>query len=349
MLASVGGKPVEKIGLALVGCGAIAEWHRMGLASVPALEIRAVVDPVRARAEAMAKKTGAAAFASLADALAAGGIDAVDAMVPHPLHEPIALEVLRAGKHLLLEKPMATSLDACERILAAARASGRVFMVAENAQYWPDVLLARDLIASGAIGTPITAHVHLFSPPLPEFYAGDAWRLSRAAMGGGIALDTGSHFMRPLRMWLGEVEEVVAAMERPYARMEGESLTRALFRFRSGVVTNFCLLISEGTLAPQDTFRITGSKGEIAIGAGVRLFDGSDPRGKSVKPDLPPALPDVPAGYMASYAGEFLDFARAIREGKPLDAGPEVAVGELRIALAMERSAQTKRWERVWD
>ena len=340
---------MENIGLALVGCGAISEWHRMGLASVPALEIRAVVDPLRERAEALAKKTGAAAFTSLDAAFAAGGIDAADVMVPHQLHEPVALRVLRAGKHLLLEKPMATSLAACERILAAARASGRVFMIGENAQYWPDVLLAKQLIEQGAIGTPVTAHVHLFSPALPEFYAGDAWRLSREAMGGGIALDTGSHFMRPLRMWLGEIDEVVAAMERPYARMEGESLARALFRFRSGVVANFSLLMSEGAIAPQDTFRITGTRGEITIGAGVRLYDGSDARGKSVKPELPAALPDVPAGYMASYAGEFLDFVLAIRDGKPLDAGPEVAVGELRIALAMERSAQSKRWEKVWD
>jgi predicted dehydrogenase len=150
-------------------------------------------------------------------------------------------------------------------------------------------------------------------------------------------------------MWLGEVDEVVAAMERPFARMEGESLARALFRFRSGVVASFCLLIAEGALAPQDTFRITGTRGEITIAAGVKLFDAASPRGKSIQPDRPEALANVPGGYMASYAGELGDFARAIREGKPLDAGPEVALGELRIALAMERSARTKRWEKVWD
>jgi len=339
---------VDRIGLALVGCGAIAQWHRMALAGVPALEVRACVDPVRERAEALAKQTGAAAFTALAEALADPRVEAADVMVPHHLHEPVALEVLRAGRHLLLEKPLATSLDACERILTAARASGRVFMVGENAQYWPDVLLAKQLVDAGAIGAPVTAHVHLFSPAMPEFHAPGSWRLSRELMGGGIALDTGSHFMRPLRMWLGEIDEVVAVMERPFARMEGESLTRALFRFRSGVVASFCLLVSEGSLAPQDTFRITGTQGEITIAAGVRLYDSEHPRGRVVKADLPEAMKDVPAGYMASYAGELIDFARAIREGKPLDAGPEVAVGELRIAQAMERSARSKRWEKVW-
>jgi predicted dehydrogenase len=340
---------MEKIGLALVGCGAIAEWHRMALAGVPALEVRACVDPVRERAEALAKQTGAAAYTALADALADPRVEAADVMVPHHLHEPVALEVLRAGRHLLLEKPLASTLDACERICAAARASGRVFMVGENAQYWPDVLLAKQLLDAGAIGTPVTAHVHLFSPAMPQFHAPGAWRLSRELAGGGIALDAGSHFVRPLRMWLGEIDEVVAAMERPYAAMEGESLARALFRFRSGVVASFSLLMAEGALAPQDTFRITGTQGELTIAAGVKLHDVANPRGKPVQPERAEALANVPAGYMASYAGELLDFARAIREGKPLDAGPEVALGELRVALAMERSARTKRWEKVWD
>jgi predicted dehydrogenase len=257
--------------------------------------------------------------------------------------------VLGARRHLLLEKPLANTLGACERILAAARESGCVFMVGENAQYWPDVLLAKKLLDAGAIGRAVTAHVHLFSPPLPQFHAPGSWRLSRELSGGGVALDTGSHFMRPLRMWLGEVDEVVAAMERPFAAMEGESLARALFRFRSGVVASFSLLVAEGALAPQDTFRITGTRGELTIAAGVKLFDAEHPRGTSIQPDLPEAMANVPAGYMASYAGEFVDFARAIRDGKPLDAGPEVAVGELRIAQAMERSARTKRWEKVWD
>jgi predicted dehydrogenase len=59
-------------------------------------------------------------------------------------------------------------------------------------------------------------------------------------------------------------------------------------------------------------------------------------------------MPDTPQGYMLSYEGQFRDFARAVLEGTPLAAGPEVAVGELRTALAMARSAETRRWEKVF-
>jgi UDP-N-acetyl-2-amino-2-deoxyglucuronate dehydrogenase len=331
------------IGVAMVGCGAISEWHRRALAQRPDLALRAAVDPDRARAEAVALETGAAPFASLDEALAAGGFEAVLLLVPHRLHEPLALRALDAGLHVLLEKPMAPSLDACERILGAAARSKRTFMVAENAQYWPEVRIARELIEAGAIGEVLTAEARLFFPPLPAYYGGTApWRLDRAATGGGITIDTGSHSIRPLRLWLGEVEEGIAVMERPFARMEGESLVRALLRFRSGIVAGLDLLLHDGPLAPQDLFRITGRRGEITIGLGVKLYDAAHRGGVAVRPE-------EPQGYLLSYEHQLRDFARAVREGSPLEAGPEASLGELRAALALARSALSRRFERVWE
>ena len=105
--------------------------------------------------------------------------------VPHHLHEPVAIEALRARLHVLLEKPLAPTLDACDRMLAAAREAGTVFMVAENAQYWPEVLTVRDLIRDGAIGDVITARAATFFPALDDFYGGDQpWRNNVAAAGG---------------------------------------------------------------------------------------------------------------------------------------------------------------------
>ncbi len=339
-----------KLRLALVGCGAISEWHRMNLKQVPEIEITAAVDVDRARAEAAAKKSGAAVFTSLDAALASDTFDAVDLMLPHHLHEGAAVQCFAAGKHVLLEKPMAPTLDACERILAAARNASTVFMVGENAQYWPEILIARDLIAAGVIGEVVTAHVHLFFPPLDAFYGGEhPWRMRRALAGGGVAIDTGSHYIRPLRIWLGEIDEVIAAMERPYQRMEGESLVRALFRFRSGLVASFVLMITAAPTARQDAFRITGTAGEIVIGVDelrigqmqVMLHNAQHPNGVGVGDDLP-------RGYLRSYEGEFRDFADAVLHGRSPAAGPELSLGELRTALAMERSAQSRRWEKVW-
>jgi predicted dehydrogenase len=327
---------------AFVGCGAIAEWHLHALGQAETLiEVVAAIDPDRARAEVIAAKTGARPFASLAEAAAAGGIDAVDIMVPHHLHEAVATEALAAGLHVLLEKPMAPTLDACDRILAAAAAAGTVFMVAENAQYWPEVLMVRDAIERGAIGEVVTARACTFVPALDEFYGGDEpWRMSAAAAGGGVVIDAGSHWIRPLRMWLGEMTETVASLGHPFPGMEGESLCRALCRFESGVVAVFDALLTSGALAPDPLFRVTGTKGEVVVeGIGrVKVYDGSEPRGTVLGQ----------GNYLQSYEGELRDFASAILDGTPLAAGPEVALGELRAALAMYRSHESKRWEPVW-
>jgi len=329
-----------RLKLALVGCGAIARLHLPALREgAPRTDVTAVVDTDAARAEALAKETGARPFTSLADALAAGDVDAVDLMLPHDVHEPATLAALAAGKHVLLEKPIAPTVEASERILAAGRRSGKVLMVAENAQYWPEVLTAKRLLDDGAIGEPISARGTFVIPMLPMFYGGEKpWRLDSKVAGGGIAIDAGSHWLRPLTMWLGEVSEVVAALGRPWGAMEGESLVQSMLRHRSGVVSVFESRLGSGPNADEPQFRLTGTRGEITIErpGRVMLWDGQHAEGTQV---------GEVGGYVRSYFGEMADFEAAVLDGRPLAAGPEAALSELRIALAMYRSAASKRWE----
>lgn len=330
--------------LAVVGCGAISHWHLDAIqrAALP-VRVTAAIDPDVANAATIAERTGGRAFSSLTDALAVGGFSAALIAVPHHLHEPVATEALHAGLHVLLEKPIATTVEACNRILGTARDAGTVLMIAENAQYWPEVQTVRRLLADGAIGEVITARSTTFFPALGDFYGGDRpWRFDRQAAGGGVAVDTGSHWLRPLRVWLGEIDEVVATLGYPHPEMEGESLCRALLRFDSGVVASFDAMLSTGAIAPQPLFTVTGSGGEITVeGSGwVKLYDGGDWKGAKI---------GERGGYLTSYEGEWADFVSAVLDGTPPAVPPEYALGELRAALAMYRSAESRRWERVWE
>jgi predicted dehydrogenase len=333
----------ERVRLAVVGCGAISQWHLDAMErSAAPIDVVAAVDPIDDNAARLAARTGAAEYSSLDAAIDAGGFDAALIAVPHHLHEVAATQALGAGLHVLLEKPLAPTLDACDRILAAADAAGTVFMVAENAQYWPEVLTAQHLIDDGVIGDVVTARAATFFPALEEFYGGGRpWRFDRAAAGGGVVIDTGSHWLRPLRMWLGEVDEVVAALARPETRMEGESLCRALLRFASGTIASFDAMLTRGGIAPQPLFTITGTNGEITVeGSGwVKLWDGNDWRGRKV---------GEPGGYLQSYEGQLADFASAVMHGTEPAAPAAYALGELRMALAMYESANSGRWEKVW-
>jgi UDP-N-acetyl-2-amino-2-deoxyglucuronate dehydrogenase len=327
---------------AMIGCGAIAQWHldTIERAAVP-IVVTAAVDPDEGRARAVAARAGAVPYPSLDVALAQRSFDAAIIATPHHLHERSAVEALGAGLHVLLEKPLAATLDACDRILVAAHDAGTVFMVAENAQYWPEVLTVADLIVRGTIGEVVTARAATFFPALPEFYGGERpWRFDRVAAGGGVVIDTGSHWLRPLRMWLGEADEVVAALGHPVSAMEGESLCRALIRFESGVVATFDAMVATGAIADQPLFTVTGTRAELTVepSGWVKLWDGTDPRGTKV---------GEKGGYLRSYEGELADFAHVVVHGGAPSASAAYARGELRLALAMYRSADTKRWEKV--
>ena len=332
--------------LAFVGCGAIARYHLDGIKQhAPRIQVTAAVDLNAEKAQAYATETGGTAFTSLDEALEKGDFDAVDLMLPHDLHEAAALQCFAAGKHVLLEKPMALELDACERIIAAARAAGTVFMVAENAQYWPEIVKAKEVIESGAIGDIITARAaftYEFDPIW--FTEEEPWRYQKSRAGGGITIDGGSHWIRPLRMWMGEIDEVVGIIGHPLKEMEGESLARALVRFQSGKAAIFDAMMIDTVFAPDPWWRITGTKGELTIDTGfegaLRLFDADHREGKLLM---------EPKGYAQSFGPELADFAAAVLDGKALEAGPEKSLGELRTALAIYRSAESNNWEKVWD
>ncbi|HRW04616.1 MAG TPA: Gfo/Idh/MocA family oxidoreductase [Caldilineaceae bacterium] len=339
----------QSLKIALVGCGGIAQAHWRGIqAHATQLVVSAVVDTNPDRAAAMAKQTGGQPFASLESALADGDFAAVDIMLPHNQHEAAAVAAFAAGKHVVLEKPMSTNLASCARILAAAQQAGTVFLVAEQAQYWPDARQVQALIQAGAIGEIITARAYFGNPAPATAPTPKPWRYELAQAGGGITIDGGAHWLRPLRMWLGEVAEVSAVTGRPLAEMEGESFMRALLRFESGVVALFDTLYGGAVLGPGEEFRVTGTAGEIISERGypgrLLLFDKEHPEGKVLKANLWDG-----DGRLAAFGYELADFAQAVLAGTPLAAAPEYALGELRTALAIYRSAVSKQWERVWD
>ncbi len=331
--------------LAMVGCGGIARAHWNGIQRhAPRINVTAVVDVDEDAAKSFAETVGARAYKSLERCLHEGNVDAVDLMLPHDMHEWGADVCYRAKKHVVLEKPIAMDVVTAERILSGAKRAGVKLMVAEQAQYWMDVVEARALIDQGAIGEVVTAKACFYDPLKPFDSDHLPWRFSLAKSGGGISIDGGAHWIRPMRMMLGEIDEVVAATGRFIPEMEGESIAQAIFRFESGVIGTFQAVQSTGRLAPIEDFRITGSKGEIVIERGregrLMLYNGEHPEGKNVMSAF--------ESKAASYGVELADFASFVLDDSPLAAPPEYALGELRTAIAMYRSVSTGRWQKVW-
>ena len=183
------GKP----GVAIVGLGLIARTHASAYRQLSDLvDLVAVCDTDHARARSFGIEFGARPIFDLAEVVADPSIDVVDLILPHKIHEQAALAVLDAGKHLLMEKPVAGSYAESARILGRAEELGVHFMVAENTRYAPAYLAVERLLGDGAIGDVVHARTFLRSNEKQHLSMPGYWR-TRFETGGGLILDTGAH------------------------------------------------------------------------------------------------------------------------------------------------------------
>ena len=335
----------SRLKIALIGCGGIAQAHWQGIQRIATrVDVTAVVDKNPEMANAMSEQTGAKAFTDIEEALEMGDFDAVDIMLPHDLHESAALACFGAGKHVLMEKPMAHSLESAERILEASDKVDTVFMIAEQAQYWTDIVKARELMDAGAIGDVISAGGNFYDRVVLDPDKPPPWRYSLAISGGGLTIDGGAHWIRPLRMMMGEIDEVIGVAGRHVPRMEGESWSRMLMKFENGTVGTLSCQNVLHAAGPVDLFRVTGSTGELKITGGrdgqLILFNTEHPRGEVIMSTV--------EGKTNSYGEEIKNFCEVVLDGTTMAATPEYSLGELRTALALYRSIETGKWEKVW-
>ena len=200
--------------IVLVGCGAIGWEVATRVYAHPTggrYRLVAAVDPYADRADAVGALLGIPAFASLAAVLAAGvEFDAVDQRLPHHLHADAAIEVLTAGRHVLVEKPLATSIADAAHMVAASDGSGGgvVAAVAENYPHLSAVKAARHAIAAGQAGA-IRALRTTRAYTLGGVWVRDGWRAGTGPS-SGIMLDQGTHHTSLLRQLGGEITAVAA-------------------------------------------------------------------------------------------------------------------------------------------
>ena len=113
-----------KIGLAMIGCGQIARAHLRAIEENPHAKLTAAMDVIEERAIETAEKYDARAYTSVEDALNDANVDAVVLPLPHHLHHPVTIQAAEAGKHILVEKPMALNLDEARQMVDAAESAG---------------------------------------------------------------------------------------------------------------------------------------------------------------------------------------------------------------------------------
>jgi len=215
---------MKRIGI--VGTGSIGRVHARHAARV-GLPVVAAWDPKETAVEAFrAEQPGTALEPSLERLLARADVDGVVIAVPNDLHEPLAVQALQAGKHVLLEKPMATSVAACDRILAAAKAAGRSVQMGFVCRRMPAVEMAATLAREGRLGSIYHVKASMYRRRGVPGLGG--WFTTKARSGGGPLIDLGVHLLDAALHLMGH-PRVLRASGATYAnfgrRMKGYAHT----------------------------------------------------------------------------------------------------------------------------
>ena len=348
----------RKVKIGIIGVGAIGSVHADAYAKVSDADVVALCDIDPATLKAKSARHGVAlTYGNYHDLLANPEIEAVSVCVPNDLHAPIAIDALKAGKHVLLEKPMCLNADLGRQIVAARDAAGKLLQMGMVRRQCAEAEVIRPLIAEGKLGKVYQINIkQIRRRGIPGL---GGWFTTKARSGGGGVIDIAVHSL-DLALYLTGLWNPTAVSAKTYSKFgspikdyhyvsmwAGPPKPEGVFDV-DDYATGFIRFGAEATLTfqvawacnstPEDSIEIIGDKGGVKIGSsakGVTLLTEYDNR---------PA--DIVLDYNANCDGfqkEAEKFVKAVQGEGEVPATAEEGVVLMRILDAIYKSSETNR------
>ena len=329
---------MEPLRIAVVGCGAVAQLnHLPALASSRQAKAAVLVDRELSRAQSLARRWGVPR--AVADVAEVRDVDAAIVALPNHLHAPVTIELLRRGIPVLVEKPMAPTVAACDAMIAAAADARVTLAVGLEFRFFDSTSTVRELLASELVG-PLTGF-DLRQGVIPRWPFATDFMLRKETAGGGVLADFGVHVLDLLLCWLGDWRDVSCADD-ALGGLESDAELRLTFASGlSGTVE-----VSR-TRNLRNTCRFIGERGVLEVG----IWD-PDPEITLHLPGSPeaPERRDVQLAAHARGGGQGMtfhdafvrqldDFAAAVRDHRE----PRVPGSEGRRAVALVEACYSRR------
>ena len=237
----------EKLKSGIVGCGKVAGIHAAALTSISRSAFTAVCSRDEIKASQFASKYHVRSYTDVSDMVLKEKLDVVVICTPHPAHREPAILALKAGANVLIEKPLASSLEDCDAMLTAARESGKQIGMISQRRFYAPCLRLKNAVDSGKIGKPSLGIVLMFGWRNEAYYNSDPWRGSWKDEGGGVLVNQSPHQLDLLQWFMGgEIDEIYGIwknLNHPYIEVEDTAL--AILKFKNGGVANIIVSNSQ--------------------------------------------------------------------------------------------------------
>lgn len=337
----------SRIRVGIVGCGKITQRLALPqLAACPDAEVAALVDINRAAASRLATRFAVDPRRIWTDwrrMLRSAEVDAIAVCVPNALHAEVAIAALEAKKHVLVEKPMALTLDEADAMVAAARASRRYLFVEQTQRFDPVHETAYEVLRSGRLG-----RLHMVRGRIghagPEYWSPTSrWFLNRREAGGGAIMDVGAHIVDLLRWFVGaRVRRVCAVAKTLQKSIRVEDNAGGLLEFADGTLGAF--EVSWTTRPYEVSTCCYAERGQLRTAIGTPepvIVRRSRPSGD---PNLPGEEQHPAVSKTSRHGGAYPYFVRCIAQRIPPFVSGEEGRSTLEVILAVYRSIADRCW-----
>jgi UDP-N-acetyl-2-amino-2-deoxyglucuronate dehydrogenase len=258
--------------ISIAGCSRVAHLHAKAIQDIPNARLTGVWSRTADTAKNFASLYKTEAFSDVSQMVKVNHSDLVIVCNAHPYHIQPAVEAAKAGANVLIEKPLASDLHDCDKIIRTCKESDVKLGVISQRRWYEPVKRVKDAIDNGKLGKPSLATVTMLGWRDKAYYDTDAWRGSWKTEGGGVLVNQAPHQLDILIWYMGEIDEVYGIrrnLNHPYIEVEDTAV--AIVKFKSGAIGN--ILVSNSQ--KPGIFGKVHVHGENGASAGVQTDGGA--------------------------------------------------------------------------
>lgn len=254
-----------KLRFGIIGCGRIAPKHAESITALDEAELVAVCDIVPEQAQAFADKYGAEPYTDYKELLKRSDIDIVTIATPSGLHAEIGMEAAKAGKHVMVEKPMAMTLETADALIKACKEAGVKLAVIHQNRFNKSIKLLRKALEEGRFGKLTHGQATVRWNRNDDYYRQAPWRGTKL-QDGGVLMNQSIHNIDLLQWMFGPVESVFGYTTTALRKIEMEDVGTAVIKFKNGALG---LIEAASTIYPkniEETLNVFGETGSVVVG-----------------------------------------------------------------------------------
>lgn len=329
------------IGVGIVGTGAITDKHILAVNGLEDLNLLGLMNPSKSAAEEAEQLFGIRTYSDLDEFLSIPGLHLVVVCTPSGYHMEYALAAAKAGKHVLIEKPIEVTLEKADLISETCKNAGVKCGVIFQNRFSQDYIKLKDAVKSGKLGKLLMGNAHINWFRSEEYYSGSNWKGTFSGDGGGAFINQGIHTLDLLLDIMGDVEMVFGKIDTIYHAIEGEDIGAAVLNFKNGALGS---ITASTALFPgyPERLEVYGSLGSVVLEGG-RIMEwnikGEEKQISSPKVSLGSGASDPRAIGFQLHMEQYRDMVAAIQQDREPIVNGLKARKSLELVLAIYKSS----------